>query len=306
MKKRLVVVGLVLMIGVLLAGCGDNVATVNGEKLKQNQLDKVVNLFVVQAQQTYGTDPREDAEFMEQIREAALESLIDQTLLLQEAARQGMEATEEEVSTAIDQFKEAAGTEGFKGFLSSAGYTEEEFEEEMHNQVLIDELYEKVMSGVEVTVEEVKKFYEDYPEYFGNPYELRVSHILLDTKAEAEDVIKRLKDGEDFAELAKELSTEQNAQESGGDLGFINEQTNFVNEFKTAALKLKPGEMTEEPVQSEFGFHVIKAFEERAAKIEAFEQVKDQAQSLTLRAKEEQAWQDLIEKLRSEGDIKTN
>ncbi|NLB18165.1 MAG: hypothetical protein GX825_05410, partial [Syntrophomonadaceae bacterium] len=121
MKKRLVVVGVILLIGTLLVGCGNNVATVNGEKLTQTQLDKVVNLFVAQAQQTYGTDPREDAEFMKQIEEVALESLIDQTLLIQEAERQGLEATEEEISAAIAQFKEAAGDEGYKGFLSSAG-----------------------------------------------------------------------------------------------------------------------------------------------------------------------------------------
>ena len=76
--------------------------------------------------------------------------------------------------------------------------TDEDFKQEMYNQVLIGELHDKVISKVEVTEEEIKAYYEAHPEEFGNLHELKVSHILLKTREEAEEVIDRLEKGDDF------------------------------------------------------------------------------------------------------------
>lgn len=307
MKKRLTVVVVLLLIGLMGMGCGTKtVATVNGEKVTQPQLDKIINLYVAQAKQVYGTDPKQDQEFMKEIEKAALNDLIDQTLLIQKATSEGLKATDKEVSDAIENFKESSGTEGYQNFLEASGMTDEDFKQEMHNQVLVGELHDRVIAKVKVSAQEVKTYYEQHPEDFGNLRELKVSHILLATKKEAEEVIQRLKTGEDFGTLAQELSTEAKAKESKGDLGFIHEQSGLVSEFKNAALKLKPGEITQEPVESEFGFHVIKAFEEKAAHVEAFDKVKDQAELLAKNAKEEQAWMDFVTSLRKEAKIKTN
>lgn len=306
MKKRLTVVVVLLLIGLMGMGCGTNtVATVNGEKVEQAQLDKIVNLYMAQAKQALGEDVTEDQELMTEINKMALNDLIDQTLLIQKATSQGLKATDKEVSEAIKNFKESSGTEGYKSFLKASGMTDEDFKQEMHNQVLIGELHDQVIAKVKVTDEDVEAYYEAHPEEFGNLYELKVSHILLDTKEEAEKVIDRLQAGEDFGTLAQELSIEPAAKESKGDLGFISEQDPYVTEFKEAALKLKPGEMTEEPVKSEFGFHVIKAFEENEAHVEPFDEVKDQAELLTKQAKEQQAWTDYVTSLRKQADIKT-
>ena len=215
-----------------------------------------------------------------------------------------MKATDKEVSDAIKNFKESSGTQGYKNFLKAAGMTDEDFKQEMHNQVLVGKLHDQIIAEVELTAEEVRAYYEAHPGEFGNLRELKVSHILLKTKEEAEAVIKRIKAGENFGELAQELSTEPAAKESRGDLGFINEQTNLVAEFKEAALRLKPGEMTPEPVKSQFGFHVIKAFEEKAAHVEPFDKVKDQAQQLAQGAQEKQAWTDYVAQLRKEAAVK--
>lgn len=307
MKKRLTVVAVLLLIGFIVMGCGTNtVATVNDEKVDQAQLDKVINLYMAQAKQVYGEDVTEDQELMAEIRKMALSDLIDQTLLIQKAISEGLKATEKEVSEAIKNFKESSGTEGYKSFLETTGMTDKDFKQEMYNQVLVGELHDQVIAKVKVTEEDVRAYYDAHPEDFGNLHELKVSHILLKTKEEAEDVIEQLKAGEDFGTLAQELSIEPAAKETKGDLGFINEQTNFVTEFKEAALKLKPGEMTEEPVKSQFGYHVIKAFEEKEAHLEPFDEVKDQAELLAKQAKERQAWTDYVTNLRKQADIKTN
>ncbi len=306
MKKRLAIAIVFLLVSLMGLGCGDEtVAVVNGEKVTRSQLEKIVNLYVSQAKQLYSEDVTEDREFMKEIEKMALNDLIDQTLIIQKALSEGLEATEAEVKKAIKNFKDSAGTEGYKNFIKAAGMTDEEFEKEMYNQVLIDELREKVISKVKVTAEDVKAYYDAHPEEFGNLYELKVSHILLKTREEAEEVIQRLKNGEDFGTLAQELSIEPAARESKGNLGFINEQSNLVAEFKEAALKLKPGEITEEPVKTQFGFHVIKAFEERKPHLEPFEQVKDQAELLARQAKENQAWIDYVSDLRKQADIET-
>ncbi|MGI6550065.1 MAG: SurA N-terminal domain-containing protein [Syntrophomonadales bacterium] len=306
MQKKLAVIVVLLLIGIVGMGCGtETVATVNGEKVTQPQLEKIINLYVAQAKQVYGTDVTEDQEFMGEIEKMALNDLIDQTLVIQNALSEGLEATDKEVSDAIKNFKEASGTDGYKNFLKASGMTDEDFKQEMYNQVLVNKLHEKVIAKVKVTEKDIKAYYEAHPEDFGNLRELKVSHILLETKEEAEKVIDRIKAGEDFGTLAQELSTEPAAKETKGDLGFINEQTNLVTEFKEAALKLKPGEMTNEPVKSEFGFHVIKAFEEKDAHIEPFAEVKDQAEMLAKRAKEQQAWNDFVTNLRKEAKVET-
>ncbi|NLW44320.1 MAG: hypothetical protein GXY92_03955 [Syntrophomonadaceae bacterium] len=306
MKKRLAVAVMFFLLALTGFGCGEEtVAIVNGEKVTRSQLDKIVNLYVSQAKQLYNQDVTNDEELMKEIEKMALNDLIDQTLIIQKAISEGLEATETEVRKAIKNFKEATGTEGYKNFLEAAGMTDEEFEDEMYNQVLISELHEKVISKVEVTAEDIKAYYEAHPEEFGNLYELKVSHILVKTKEEAEEIIERLKKGEDFGTLAQELSIEPAARETKGSLGFINEKSNFVDEFKAAALKLKPGEITEEPVKTQFGFHVIKAFEERQPYVEPFEQVREQAETLARQAKEDQAWKDYVSNLRKQAKIET-
>ena len=225
--------------------------------------------------------------------------------MIQNALSEGLEATDKEVSDAIKNFKEASGTDGYKNFLKASGMTDEDFKQEMYNQVLVNKLHEKVIAKVKVTEKDIKAYYEAHPEDFGNLRELKVSTSCWKPRKGAEKVIDRIKAGEDFGTLAQELSTEPAAKETKGDLGFINEQTNLVTEFKEAALKLKPGEMTNEPVKSEFGFHVIKAFEEKDAHIEPFAEVKDQAEMLAKRAKEQQAWNDFVTNLRKEAKVET-
>ena len=305
MKKRLTVVVVLLVIGLIGMGCGTKtVATVNGEKVSQPQLDKIMNLYMAQAKQVYGAELTGDQDFLKEIEKTALNDLIDQTLVIQQAKSEGLKATDKEVSDAIKNFKESSGTEGYKNFLKATGMTDEDFKQEMYNQVLVGELHDKVIAKVKVTDKEVRAYYEAHPEDFGNLRELKVSHILLKTEQEAKEVIKRIKAGEDFGGLAQELSTEPAAKQSKGDLGFINEQTNLVAEFKEAALKLKPGEMTGEPVKTKFGYHVIKAFEEKEAHVEPFDKVKDQAQLLAKQAKEQQTWNDYVAKLRKQAEIK--
>lgn len=113
--------------------------------------------------------------------------------------------------------------------------------------------------------------------------EVRASHILVKTEEEAKEIIAKLEEGADFGELAKEKSSDGSAQ-NGGDLGFFG-PGRMVPEFEKAAMALEVGEYTKEPVQSQFGFHVIKVTDKRPQQPPAFEQVERQIRSLLLREK---------------------
>lgn len=132
----------------------------------------------------------------------------------------------------------------------------------------------------------VKKFYDEQVAQIKPVDEVRARHILVDSEDEAKKIVARLKGGEDFAKIAKELSKDPGSGAEGGDLGFFT-QDRMVPEFAAAAFAMKPGELSA-PVKTQFGWHVIKTEERRQRPLPAFDQIKDRvAQSLAARAQQE-------------------
>jgi len=122
-----------------------------------------------------------------------------------------------------------------------------------------------------VSEDEAKKVYEERVKQVKPEQELHARHILVATEAEAKDVAARLKKGEDFATVAKEKSKDVNAQ--GGDLGFFG-KGQMVKPFEDAAFALEVGAISE-PVQTPFGWHIIKIEEKRDRQLPSFDQVKE-------------------------------
>lgn len=127
--------------------------------------------------------------------------------------------------------------------------------------------------------------------------EVRARHILVKTKEEAAAVIAELKAGGDFAEIAKKKSSDPSGR-AGGDLGFFTREQ-MVPTFSEAAFKLKPGEYTTEPVQSQFGWHVIRVEERRVAGARKYEDmVDDLRQTLS-----EKAYEGIVGDLRTKAKV---
>jgi len=120
-------------------------------------------------------------------------------------------------------------------------------------------------------------------EFAGKPgvEEVHAEHILVPTKEQAEKVIAELKGGADFAALAKKYSTDP-AAANGGDLGWF-KKGDMVPAFADAAFSLKPGDVTQQPVQTQFGWHVIKVLDKRQAPPAPFEQVAEQIRQTLIR-----------------------
>jgi peptidyl-prolyl cis-trans isomerase C len=105
--------------------------------------------------------------------------------------------------------------------------------------------------------------------------EVHAKHILVDNEDQAKKIIADLKGGADFAALAKQYSKDPGAAQQGGDLGFF-KKDEMVPEFATAAFAMKPGQVSDQPVHTQFGWHVIMVVERRPAEAPSFEQAKEE------------------------------
>ncbi|WP_010093728.1 peptidylprolyl isomerase [Ornithinibacillus scapharcae] len=159
------------------------------------------------------------------------------------------DVTDEEVDKAVKEVKDEQG-DMFSMWLMQQGYPDEDaFREQTYQRLLQEKL---VFEDIKVSDEEVEKKFNEMKE--NNELEIRASHILVEDEATANEVKKKLDEGGDFAELAKEYSTDGSA-EQGGDLGYF-ATGRMVKEFEDAAFSLKEGEISD-PVKSEFGYHII-------------------------------------------------
>ena len=165
-------------------------------------------------------------------------------------------------------------------------------EELILEQYLISRTVEK-----SITDEALKERYEKLVEETKGEEEVHARHILLEKEEEAKEVIAQLQKGADFAELAKEKSTGPSAPQ-GGDLGYF-AQGEMVPAFSEAAFALKAGAFTEEPVQTQFGWHVIKVEDRRAKEPPTLEEVSDQLRGELAR----EARAAYIEELRAKATI---
>ena len=134
-----------------------------------------------------------------------------------------------------------------------------------------------------VTDAEIKARYDKEVAALPPVEEVRARHILVKTEDEAKAIIKELGEGKDFAELAKAKSTDPNKSD-GGDLGYFKKGM-MVPEFEAVVFTMNKGDVTKEPVKTQFGFHVIKVEDKRVAPAPAFDQVKDQIKQVVMRDK---------------------
>jgi peptidyl-prolyl cis-trans isomerase C len=133
-----------------------------------------------------------------------------------------------------------------------------------------------------ITEEEIRARYNKEIAAAPPVNEVKARHILVKTKEEGVDIVKQLDGGADFEKLANERTNDPSGKTSGGDLGWFG-PGQMVPEFEKAAFALKVGEYTKSPVETQFGWHVIKAEDKRLKQAPAFEQVSDQVRSLLVR-----------------------
>jgi len=150
---------------------------------------------------------------------------------------------------------------------------------------------EHFMKSVTVSDDDLKKEYDQRTAAMKNT-EYKARHILVDNEAAAKDVIAKLQKGAKFDELAKKLSKDPGSKTNGGDLGWFGGQQ-MVPPFSKAVAELKNGEITQAPVQTQFGWHVIQREDSREQQAPAFDAVKEQLKMMLQSQKLQQHIADL-------------
>lgn len=153
----------------------------------------------------------------------------------------------------------------------------------LNERALHSAVIDKDVSGA-ITDADIRAAYDKQIAATPPANEVKARHILVKTKEEADAIIKELDAGKSFEDIAKEKSTDQGSGAKGGDLGYFS-AGQMVPEFEKAAFELNVGEYTKVPVQSQFGFHIIKVEDKRQQQPPAFDQVKDQFRQVVLRDK---------------------
>ena len=173
---------------------------------------------------------------------------------------------------------------------------------------------QEILGGVTVSDEEVEKFYRDNQSAFENPEQLRVRHILISVKPGASDeeknaakkkttdILERVKKGADFAKLAEEYSEDPGSRQKGGDLGYITRKTTMP-ELEQAAFALEVGQVSG-PVETAFGFHLIKVEEKKKASVAPFDQVKEEVRRKTLQEAKQKKVSSFIDQAFKDAGVK--
>lgn len=191
-------------------------------------------------------------EFYNSMKDIAGDQLLQQ-VVVEQILNDKYKVTDEEIEEELAGVKEQYG-ESYEAVLAQSNLTEES----LKTNIRFTLLQEKALKDVEVTDEEIEKYYNQASQ------ELNARHILVEDEETAKEIKAKLDAGEDFAELAKEFSTDPGSGAKGGDLGWFTVGM-MVPEFNDAAYALKVDEISE-PVQSEHGFHIIQVTEKRDVK----------------------------------------
>jgi peptidyl-prolyl cis-trans isomerase C len=283
-------------------------------EVKVADVEKVLKAMLAQRGGSLEQIP---AEMKSQVYRQALDGLIVERLVTKEAEK--IQVTDDDVAKEYDRFKgRFPSEEEMAKQLTEQGQTPDGIRIEIRkflkqNRWLDDQLKGKL----EVPDTEAEDFYKKNPEQFKTQEKVRASHILVklesnapeeEVKAkreQANQILDRVKKGEDFAKLATELSEDPSAKENKGDLDFF-ERERMVPEFSKAAFEMTKGAVSEAPVRSEFGFHIIKVTDRQDGGTMTFEEVKERLLNFLKQQKRQMETGKVLRALREAANVKVN
>jgi peptidyl-prolyl cis-trans isomerase C len=309
-------IALILAVGAsfVLAGAkspDDKVAVVNGTVIARQDFD--LEMSRAQQQLARSGQPVSDVQ-LAAIKNNVLENLINRELLYQESKKKGVKVDEATVNEELAALKGRFSSEDeFRSTLSKMNMSEAGVRAEIERGMAVQQFVDEMFGGkTTVSDAESKAYYDGNTDSFKQPEQVCASHILIKVdsdaeeskKAEArkkiEEVQKRLKKGEDFGTLAKEVS-QCPSSAKGGDLGCFG-RGQMVKPFEEVAFSLEPGKVSD-IVETGFGYHVIKVTEKKPAGTMAYADVKDRLQDYLKQEKIQKELETYVEKLKKEGKI---
>ncbi|MEC2057858.1 peptidylprolyl isomerase [Peribacillus psychrosaccharolyticus] len=220
---------------------GKAVATIDGEEITKDELYE--NLV-----SQYGA--------------SALSTMISDKIVDLEAKKEDIKITDKEIDKEMKTLIESYGDEEtFEQQLATTGATKSTLEKDIVKYLQTVKLLEP---RIKISDEEINTYFKENKDSLAQEEQVEASHILVESKAEAKDIIEKLADGKKFADLAKEYSTDTASAEKGGELGFFG-KGEMAEEFEKVAFSLEKGKISD-PVKTSYGYHIIKVTDKKAAK----------------------------------------
>jgi peptidyl-prolyl cis-trans isomerase C len=264
----------------------DKAAVVNGAPIDRSELEGEV----LKIQKTLlGFGKPLTCSQVASIQTEVLEGLIRREILYQESKKSGIKVDQDAVTREMDALrKQFFTTAEYKNELMRRGLTEDTLRSRLEQNLTVQQYVERQFaSKVVVSDNDMVSYYESHLEIFKQPLQVAASHILIQTdpkweesrkleaRRKAEQILKSLKKGQDFAALAREQS-DGPTRTSGGDLGYI-KMGQLDKPLENVVFSLKPGEISD-VVETSYGFHLFKVTDKKPETVLAYEKVKEKIQ----------------------------
>lgn len=292
----------------------DPVAVVDGQEIKVAEVEAALAGILAQQRKSPADVPPEQKPM---IYRSIVDDMIVEKIITKRSAEEKI--TDEDIAKVYDGFKKNFGSEeDLKKQIEANGETVEGVKKNIRTRLQAQHWVDAQLAGkIDVADTDAEEFYKKNPEQFKMPERVRASHILIKVEAEAKPddvvakqkaanaVLARVKKGEDFGKLADELSEDPSAKQNHGDLDFFQKEQ-MVPEFADAAFKMKTGDVSTEPVRSQFGYHIIKVTDHKEAETMKLDEVKPKLLAFLKNQKRETELMKLAQELRSKADVKIN
>jgi peptidyl-prolyl cis-trans isomerase C len=285
---------------------------VNGHVITKGEIAQQQEMMMQQFGR--GMDPQQMEQMKDTIWKQAMESSINRVLIEQAIDSQNIEATEEEIEAKIEELRANFDSdEVFQQRLQSMGMDEARLRQETAMAIKLEKLLDRHAGEMSpVTDADARSHYNENINQFQQPEQIKASHILIKAdesateaerelaRKEAESVLGQIRQGADFAALAKEHSGCPSGA-NGGDLGYFG-RGQMVPPFEEAAFALQPGDISD-IVETRFGYHIIKVTDKKEAETVAFEDMKDNIKSYLDAQMRQEAMAAYTQELREGADI---
>jgi parvulin-like peptidyl-prolyl isomerase len=314
MKISRLVLLLCALVAVALAGCGgdkdvpaDAVAVVDGQEIARSDYEALIT----QAKKSYKNQKREfptaGSQEFQTLKNQAVQFLVQRVQFEQEAEALDVEITDKQVDARLEQIQKqyfGGDKKKFDKQLKDQGLTEAQERKDIRSQIISEKIFEEVTRKVTVTDKQVEDYYEKNKAQYSQPESREVRHILVKTRAKADDLYDQLKGGADFAALAKKFSEDTGSKANGGKLTISKGQT--VAPFDQTAFLLKKNEISK-PVKTEFGYHLIQPIGDvKEAKVTPLKDVKDSIRQQLAQTKKNEAMTKWVEDLKKDYEDKVS
>ncbi len=239
---------------------------------------------------------------VKQYGDEALDALVTDKIIEMEAKKEKVTISDKEKEEELKNLKESYGGEaGFKAALEQSGVTEAGIAEDIEKYLKTEKLLEP---RIDLKEEEIKAYFDENKDQFAQQEQVKASHILVEDEAAAKEIKFKLDKGEEFADLAKEYSTDASNAESGGELGYFG-KGEMEAAFEEAAFAMKANEISG-PVKTDYGYHIIKVEDKKEAKEAVYEDSKEAAKKALFDERMQTEYYNWLEEKKEEYKIEKN